>query len=78
MCSTSSSSRREAYRNNRLSGKYVIQTNLPAGMDSVETKPFKVEPAPDPNKRPIIVVSEELRVQSGAEVDVDASKELRS
>jgi len=64
----------EAYRNNRLRGQYIIQTNLPADMGNVETKPFKVEPAPDPNKRPVIVVAQEMRVQPGAEVDVDASK----
>ena len=63
----------EAYRNDRLSGTYVIQTNLPASPGDVETKPFTVEPAQDPNKVPVVVVADVVRVAPGAEAEVDAS-----
>lgn len=64
----------QAYRNDRLFGTLVIQTNLPANLENVETRPFRVEPAQDPNQRPVVVCADVMNVAPGAEVAVDASK----
>ena len=63
----------QAYRNDRVIGTYVIQTNLSADLGTVETKPWNVEPAPDPNERPVVVVEEVVKCEPGAEVAIDAS-----
>jgi hypothetical protein len=64
----------EAYRNDRLVGRYVIQTNLPSNLEGAATKPFTVEPAQDPNEKPVVVVPDLVRVKPGVEGTVDAGK----
>jgi len=63
----------EALRNNRIWGRYVIQTNIPAGLADVETTPFPTQPAQNPNERPIVVVDKELTVRPGETASIDAS-----
>jgi hypothetical protein len=64
----------EAYRNDRLKGAYVIQTNLPPALDDVETKPFTITPAQDLNERPVVVVPEVVHVDPGAQAEIDAGQ----